>query len=66
VFLESLVFPPSIPVTNTGTDLRSRTMPTLSSTLSSVLNTIAPPIEKHEGFAIRDVVDFSLKGGNLP
>src|SRR5271155_1337967 len=34
----------------TGNDLRSRTMPSLSSTLTSVLNTIAPPIEKHEGF----------------
>jgi hypothetical protein len=33
-----------------GNDLRSRTMPSLSSTLTSVLNTIAPPIEKHEGF----------------
>ena len=33
----------------TGNDLRSRTMPSLSSTLTSVLNTIAPPIEKHEG-----------------
>jgi Family of unknown function (DUF5427) len=32
-----------------GTDLRSRTMPSLSSTLTTVLNTIAPPIEKHEG-----------------
>jgi len=32
-----------------GTDLRSRTMPSLSSTLTSVLNTIAPPISKHEG-----------------
>ena len=33
-----------------GTDLRARTMPSLSSTLTSVLNTIAPPIAKHEGF----------------
>jgi hypothetical protein len=32
-----------------GTDLRARAMPSLSSTLNSVLNTIAPPIEKHEG-----------------
>ena len=33
-----------------GNDLRSRTIPSLSSTFTSVLNTIAPPIEKHEGF----------------
>lgn len=35
-----------------GNDLRARTLPSLSSTLSSVLNTIAPPIEKHEGSSV--------------
>jgi hypothetical protein len=49
VFLENLVFPPLFDGVNAGTDLRARAMPSLSSTLNSVLNTIAPPIEKHEG-----------------
>lgn len=47
----------------TGTDLRSRTMPSLSSTLTSVLNTIAPPIEKHEGTTLMIWLSIVLKVG---
>jgi Family of unknown function (DUF5427) len=49
-----------------GSDLRSRTMPTLSSTITSVLNTIAPPIEKHEGRIVKTfVLTCSLKSRDI-